>query len=167
MNGWINIDRVYVPGVDLVEDSRYLRSIKNGSVDVIYASHILDQFMKWEYQSALKRWHEVLKEHGELYISVPDFEMIARWYRKTGKLEDLQGLLHGGQDHAGWVRYRSWDYNTLEMDLMDAGFPSGGIQRYDWQHTEFAVRDDYSQAYLPHMDTKNGLLMSLNVKAIK
>jgi len=26
--------------------------------------------------------------------------------------------------------------------------------------------DDYSQAYLPHMD-KNGLLMSLNLEAVK
>ena len=27
--------------------------------------------------------------------------------------------------------------------------------------------DDYSQAYIPHMDKDNGTLMSLNVEAIK
>jgi len=48
---------------------------------------------------------------------------------------------------------------------MDVGFKE--VVRYDWRKTEHFYVDDYSQAYLPHMDKTNGKLMSLNVEAIK
>ena len=38
---------------------------------------------------------------------------------------------------------------------------------YDWRKTEHAQFDDHSQAYLPHMDKKNGELISLNVESNK
>jgi hypothetical protein len=41
------------------------------------------------------------------------------------------------------------------------------IKKYQWDHTEHAQFDDHSQAYLPHMDKKNGTLISLNVECIK
>ena len=49
--------------------------------------------------------------------------------------------------------------------LQEAGF--NNPHRYDWQDTDFAEYDDYSQAYLPHMDKANGILMSLNLKSVK
>jgi len=41
------------------------------------------------------------------------------------------------------------------------------IRKYNWRQTEHANFDDHSQAYLPHMDKKDGVLMSLNVECIK
>ena len=41
------------------------------------------------------------------------------------------------------------------------------VARYDWRDTEHAEIDDYSQAYVPHMDKDNGTLVSLNVQAYK
>ena len=41
------------------------------------------------------------------------------------------------------------------------------MKRYDLRDTEHADIDDCSQAYLPHMDKENGVLMSLNVEATK
>jgi len=41
------------------------------------------------------------------------------------------------------------------------------VRVYDWKSTEHFYVDDYSQAYLPHMDKTNGKLMSLNVEATK
>jgi hypothetical protein len=49
--------------------------------------------------------------------------------------------------------------------LEDAGFTE--IRHWDWRCTEHAHIDDYSQAYLPHLDKDNGLLMSLNLEAVK
>jgi len=40
-------------------------------------------------------------------------------------------------------------------------------QQPDWEKTEHAIYDDHSQAYLPHMDKKNGTLISLNMECIK
>ena len=49
--------------------------------------------------------------------------------------------------------------------LIDSGFSD--IKEWDWRKTEHSDIDDYSQAYLPHMDKENGLLMSMNIEATK
>jgi len=41
------------------------------------------------------------------------------------------------------------------------------VERYDWRDTEHADFDDHSQAYIPHMDKENGVLVSLNVQGTK
>ena len=41
------------------------------------------------------------------------------------------------------------------------------IQEWDWHSVDHGKIDDYSQAYLPHMDKENGTLMSLNIEAKK
>ena len=53
----------------------------------------------------------------------------------------------------------------MKEDLNLVGFKD--IKRYDWRLTEHSNVDDFSQAYLPHMEKSNGKLMSLNVEAIK
>jgi len=168
--GWINIDQVYVPGVDLIEDCRFLRSFRKMSVDAIYASHILDEFTRWEYMTVLKRWHDLLKMGGRIYLSVPDFDAIVDRYLETHDVRELEGLLHGGQDHPGWTRSYSWNMKVMKEDLMSVGFQD--IRRYNfWERPFYSIgrerRDDYSQAYLPHGNRETGRLMSLNVEATK
>jgi hypothetical protein len=41
------------------------------------------------------------------------------------------------------------------------------VYLWDWRETEHSHIDDFSQAYLPHMDKENGVLMSLNIEAKK
>ena len=41
------------------------------------------------------------------------------------------------------------------------------IKKYNWRKTEHSMFDDHSQAYLPHMDKENGILISLNVECVK
>ena len=53
----------------------------------------------------------------------------------------------------------------MTRDLKSVGFRD--VKRYDWKKTEHFYIDDYSQAYLPHMDKIRGNLMSLNVEAVK
>ena len=53
----------------------------------------------------------------------------------------------------------------LTKFLEDAGFKN--IKKYDWRDVEHSHIDDYSQAYMPHMDKTNGTLISLNVECNK
>jgi hypothetical protein len=53
----------------------------------------------------------------------------------------------------------------LENELKLIGFDN--IKEYNWKTTEHSNIDDFSQAYLPHLDKKNGMLMSLNLEAVK
>jgi len=74
-------------------------------------------------------------------------------------------LIHGGQNYEYNYHYISFDFKSLEIVLKKIGFKL--VYRYDWKETEHKDYDDFSQAYLPHMDKENGVLMSLNVEAVK
>jgi predicted SAM-dependent methyltransferase len=165
IEGYTNIDIRYMPGVDIVNDVKFLRSFQNETVDVIYASHVLEHFGRWDYMSVLTRWFELLKSGGTLRIAVPDFEQITKYYLKTGDLKKLIGPIYGGQDYDENFHHCTWDFNSLSEDLKKIGFKL--VNRYDWRTTEHSHVDDFSQCYLPHMDKENGLLMSLNIEAIK
>ena len=41
------------------------------------------------------------------------------------------------------------------------------IKKYNWEETNHSIHDDHSQAYLPHMDKKDGTLISLNLECRK
>ena len=59
----------------------------------------------------------------------------------------------------------TYDYKSLELLLKSVNFTN--IEKYNWQDTDHSMFDDHSQAYIPHMDKTNGILISLNVEAIK
>lgn len=165
IKGYINIDIRYLPNVDKVDNVRFLRSYKENSVEVIYASHVLEHFSRWDYKSVLQRWFELLQPNGILRLAVPDFEAICNYYIKTKDLRAISGMLYGGQDveenYHNWV----WDFETLKKELEEIGFNQ--VEKYNWWRTEHGDIDDYSQSYLPHMDKLNGTLLSLNVEATK
>jgi len=164
LDGYINIDIRYLPGVDVVDNAKYLRRYKESSVDEIYACHVLEHFNRWEARSVLSRWCEVLRDGGVLMVSVPDFDAVAARYQKTGDLLELIGLLYGGQDYPENFHHYCWNFDTLTSELRRCGFTR--VERFDWELTDHAGVDDYSKAYLPHMD-EGGLLMSLNLRATK
>jgi predicted SAM-dependent methyltransferase len=165
IEGYVNIDIRYLPGVDEVNNVGRLRNYKNNSVDIIYASHILEHFGRWEYQSVLKRWYDLLKNGGTLRLGVPDFGAIVEYYNKTKDLRGVSGMLYGGQDYPENNHYWVWDFDVLSKELKEIGFTE--VNKYDWRDTEHSNLDDYTQSYLPHMDKENGVLLSLNVEAKK
>jgi len=165
IEGYLNIDIREMDGVDIVDDVKTLNKISNNSVDVIYVSHVLEHFGRWEYKDVLRRWFEILKPNGILRIAVPDFESVVKLYLKTKDLNLVMGMLYGGQNYGENYHYCTFDFNLIKKELTDVGFSS--INLYDWRNTDHSDIDDYSQSYYPHMDKENGLLMSLNVEAIK
>lgn len=164
IDGYTNIDVRYLPGVDEVNNIKFLRNYKPNSVDLIYACHVLEHFDRWEYKTVLTRWFELLKPGGTLRLAVPNFSAICSYYIKTGELSSIMGLLYGGQDYDENYHYVTFDYHSLNNDLTQIGFKD--IKEYNYKDTEHSDVDDFSKAYLPHLD-KNGKLMSLNIEAIK
>jgi len=65
--------------VDVAMDLKNL-TFKPGSVDVIYAFHVLDHLFPDEAIGAIKNWHKCLKPDGKIYVIVDDFEFIARGF---------------------------------------------------------------------------------------
>ncbi len=94
-------------------------------------------------------------------IAVPDFEAITTEYNCNHRFSDLIGLLYGGQTYEYNYHNMGYDFDYLKDKLSNAGFCN--IKRYDWRDFLPEGYDDFSRAYLPHMDFENGRLMSLNV----
>jgi len=137
------------------------------TVDEIYASHVLEYFSRSEATDVLKEWNRVLKPGGILRLSVPDFHMIACVYMRNRNLAQIHGPIYGNIEVDGedlWHR-TIYDEASLSASLLAAGFHH--IRRWKWKKFFQDGYDDCSAAYVPHMDTKNGTLISLNLIAEK
>jgi len=170
--GFIHVDLAKFPHIKYRRPINNLSNFKNNSVDLIYCSHAFEYFDRFEAIKVLKEWRRVLRKGGILRLAVPDFEAIVKVYLKYGKNLEHQGIL--GPLFGRWpipgdkkiVYHKTvYDFKSLKRLLEGNGFIKVG--RYDWKKTIHKDYDDYSRAYVPHMDIKKGILISLNVEAIK
>ncbi len=141
---------------------------ENDSVDLIYASHVFEYFNREEGENVLKKWYAKLKPGGTIRLAVPDFTQMVNLYLHQGyPLSKFLGPLYGKMPMGQETIYHKtvYDFQELESLLRNCNFTE--VHRYNWQETEHAEFDDHSQAYIPHMDKENGVLISLNVQAIK
>jgi len=156
IDGFVNIDDTYLPSVDVVDNVQFLRRFEEGSVDLIYASNVLEHLGRWGYKTALQRWYELLKRDGVLRLSVPDFNALCEYYMETKDLETMYCALYGGQDNKNNFHYWCWDFGTLKQDLSDVGFVD--IRRYDRNRTEHGHIRDWSLNYMPYRDKSGRIL---------
>lgn len=162
--GWTNLDIFSNAKADIYADVTAL-PFDLESYDLIYASHILEHVHRHMVVATLSHWRSLLKTGGVLRLAVPNFQAVCEYYQKTGDLKSVMGLLYGGQNYHLNHHTVTFDETHLSKDLRLAGF--GETRFWDWKKTEHADHDDYSQCYLPHMDKENGMLMSLNLEAVK
>lgn len=165
--GFYHIDLAEGPHIDRVGKVEDLSFLASDSVEMIYASHVLEHFGRHVYRDVLVEWHRVLRPDGVLRIAVPDFGQCAHLYceGRLVKLNEIVGLICGGQRDANDYHKMIFDETSLTDELRSIGFRE--VRKWDWRSTEHASIDDYSQAYLPHLDKEHGTLVSLNLEAVK
>lgn len=163
--GWVNLDIQENPGVDLVDDATVLQTVPDESCSVIYASHVLEHFGRNQVSEILNLWCRKLKKGGTLRLAVPDFAKVTEVYQKTHSIENVLGLVIGGHKNNFDVHGMIFDQKNLTSLLLNTGFYD--VRHWDWRNTEHHDKDDYSQAYFPHMQKSTGTLMSLNLEAVK
>lgn len=169
--GWVHVDLCDMPHIDHQSRIDDLPMFADASVDLIYSSHSFEYFDRQQAPRVLAEWHRVLKPGGTLRLAVPDFDALLQVYAKTGAVERILGPLYGrmeietGDGPVTLYHKTVYTFASLQALLEANGF--GDIRRYDWQQTIHKDHDDHSQAYFPHMDKENGILVSLNVEATK
>ena len=161
--GYVNIDIQKAPGVDLIADISDLPYEKN-SIFEIYSCANLDHFSRHKWKDVLQHWYDLLIDGGLLRLSVGDFESICLQYLQNRNIDELIGLLLGGQKNKYDWHGMMFDYEYLSKHLKEIGFVK--VDKYNWNDTVIKI-DDYSRAYLPHKDFDNGRLMVLNIEAWK
>lgn len=162
---WIHIDGGDYPHLDWCSIKRL--PFPDNSMDLIYASHVISYFDREEIIPVLEEWRRVLSPGGTLRLSVSDFPVLCDLYLKGMELDKILGPLFG--------RMKIWDQWVYQKTAYDTGslltlFDVCGFKDarwWNWRKTEHSQHDDFSQAYIPHMDKEHGTLISLNMEATK
>ena len=125
--GWKIFNVQPGPGVDFVGDCSDMSQIADGSVDEIYASHVLEHLGYAErLPRALAEMHRVLKKGGSAKISVPDLDVLCRLFidPRMGVLERIliMRMAFGGQTDPHDFHYVGLAFDILCNLLGTAGF---------------------------------------------
>lgn len=169
--GFVHVDLCDLSHIDYRSSIDQLPFFADDSVELIYCSHALEYFDRYEARLVLREWHRVLEPGGILRLAVPDFNALVKVYKETGELTNILGPLYGkmpittDSDTITLYHKTVYDEKSLGMLLEKCGFIKP--ERWDWRTTEHAEIDDHSQAYFPHMQKENGILVSLNMEARK
>lgn len=161
--GFINIDVLDLPGVDIVMDLSDVSRFKSKSVDFLYASHHLEHFPTAQVPKILKEYFRILRPRGVVKIAVPDLDAVMELYVKhknwfTPPHNPWLGILYGGQDYEFNFHKTGFNFLWLKYLLENAGFTD--VERFK-PSEEFGVRDA-SFARRPFNQS-----VSLNVQAAK
>lgn len=157
--GFKNVDIDQHPSVDIVGDVSNLKDIADGSVDEIYASHILEHFEYHKTVDVLKEWHRLLRPSGKLYVAVPDFARAIEVYAHTGLDNWIIRLLCGDQEYKTAYHYALFDEERLTHQLKKAGFSDS------FRVESFPLENDGDCSNLT--STLDGQSVSLNIIATK
>lgn len=168
MGDYINIDSLFWKETDLLCELKHLPYfVKNGSASHIYASHVLEHFIINDVKKILRISYDTLQNSGEIRISVPDFDKIAKLYldkKEEFKLKDpitWQGVVYGGQTYSNNFHKTGFTYHFLEQLLEEAGF--NDVKEYDAEKflAQYNIKD--SSLYKKEF----GEYISLNMVAKK
>ena len=101
---------------------------------------------------------------------MPNFKVYTKLHiEEKINLKQCLGPFYGKwktENDTNYIYHKTvYDYDELYNILESVGFKN--IKLWDWKNTEHSHIDDYSQAYIPHMDKVNGILMSLNIECSK
>lgn len=104
--------------LDIIADATFSLPFANGSLDGVFASHILEHITYWREQSTIEEWARVLKEGGSLHIIVPSWEWVAREVLAERPSKGLKPLAFAGQINPWDVHLNMFTMRQLRA-LMD------------------------------------------------
>ena len=123
LEGYVNVDRRELPGVDVVADVGDL-PFEEGGVHEISSAHLLEHFP----QEMLRRrllpvWRALLIPGGIFRAVVPDGEaMLAGVAGGNYSFGDFREVLFGAQDYDGDFHFNLFTPDSLSGLLEEAGF---------------------------------------------
>jgi hypothetical protein len=105
-------------------------------------------------------------------LAVPDFDKLIEVYLASGRdLNHILGPLFGRMiiqtEKGEQIIYHKLvlNYELLSTVLIQSGFEF--IGSWNWRKTEDSDYDDHCQAFFPHMNKDNEILISLNLQCSK
>lgn len=122
LDGWLNVDLLPLPGVDLVLDGT--RDLRFDGVEAIYAEHFLEHLPVMAAVDFLVQAHRALAPSGRLRLSTPNLDWVWQThYRRGGTAaEQVGAALSINRAFYGWSHRVLWNRELLELVLGACGF---------------------------------------------
>lgn len=159
-----NVDVRELPGIDIVASAENLDFAKDGEVDEILCSHMLEHYSYYRTPIVIREWYRVLKSSGILYVAVPDMSRVIEFIAQYGWGEWAEKLIFGDQDYEWGAHESGFDYEYLKTALELAGFDS--IRRVEKFPVEIKGKTA-TEIRFPDRIKSEGDSLSLNVIARK
>lgn len=119
---YVNVDVVAAPHIHYIHDIKILPMFSSGTVDLLYASHVLEHIPRHELPIVLAEWKRVLKPGGILRISVPDFDNLLKIYAASGNDIDAIVAQLLGQEPPFNNHYSVWNADYARKFFLEQGF---------------------------------------------
>ena len=162
---FINVDARPLPHVHIVtDDITSLGDFADGTVDLVYMSHILEHIKANELNDVLLEMKRILKVDGVLRLAVPDFDRLIEVYNDSGKdINIISRQLMGGQDHEYNTHYCIFNRGYLSTLLRQAGFRK--VVPWDPENCLYHNFKDHASRTIKLNSQE--YMVSLNLEAIK
>jgi predicted SAM-dependent methyltransferase len=123
LDGYLNIDRRALPGVDIVAEVDRL-PFGQRELAEIFSAHLLEHFPQEQLRrSLLPYYFGLLRPGGKFSAVVPDAEAMLRHYAAGSyPYDDLREVLYGGQDYDGDFHFNMFTPASMSDYLREAGF---------------------------------------------
>jgi predicted SAM-dependent methyltransferase len=140
LKGFINIDQSEKVKPDLLGDVLNL-PYEEGSIEEIYAGHLLEHFAYLDGKRALNYWYSLLKPGGTIGVCVPNYDCIVDQFIKeptADKLRELNDLYIYSYLQESPHKY-CYNEALLKEVMEEAGFINLKRMPIDHQYYPFQV----------------------------
>lgn len=130
--GFINLDYLWHPGIDVCWDVSRGLPFATGSMLGVFSEHCLEHFPPVQALALLRETSRVLAPGGRLRIIVPDAELYLRayWAQIQGHHEDRFPYQAEEEQRGLWTPLAS----VNRVFYQDRASPAGHCQMYDFKH---------------------------------
>lgn len=150
LKGWINIDNAEYRGVDRVLD--VTTGLPFEDVSFVFAEHFIEHLSYVSASALFRECRRVLRDDGVLRLSTPnlDWVWITHYRPVMNAHEQVQACFEINRAFRGWGHQFLYNFRTLELTLLDAGF--GTVKQCEYgvsEHRELhgLERHELSPAY--------------------
>jgi predicted SAM-dependent methyltransferase len=123
LEGYLNIDRRELPGVDVIASVDNLPFAENTLAE-LFSAHLVEHFPQEEFRRRiLPYWHNLLRQGGQFRAVMPDWETMMRKH-VSGEydFEKMRQVTFGAQDYEGDFHYNMFSKESLARLLTETGF---------------------------------------------
>jgi predicted SAM-dependent methyltransferase len=152
----------------LLHNDVFLPYETDNVIDLLYTSHLICYFDRYEIKDLLASWYKKIKPGGTLRIATPDYDRLNWLFHCGVEFSRISGPLFGRWQMGDKVIFHKTQYTEKELTavLTEAGFIN--IERYDHRKTEHPNTGDRNDPYDDHSCAYiDKCLVSLNMQCLK